>query len=516
MFASSLPRAFPNHGVWCWVNSLLQTLASIADDRWWDIIDHAAKDGCGDMLSTLAVALCWVQKRGDYVTDKLGAWPVMCAVERALVQECSGLSAGAEQDVHEALLQVLEAISDGLSRRELAAFSQYCRGAGAVQPWIFEAFGIGVGTIRRMRAKLHRQFFRDLWEGRLEEKRLCHRCGYMQIDCRASAQKFRCLSLDFDREGSPWLNLEHTLHNAYGTGRQGDSTSIPEQLEDVYCARCSLQASRRKFYVAAASGSLAALSGYWRADTALRAGHKLDLEALHMLCPMGAPDLQYSKTAQQRTFRVDKSPRLLALHLRRLTYGPYGLVKRDTRVMYPTLLPIHVRQSSTPDTTCCGSDADGLHSPTETNGKTMEDGSSSPARGMQADASATTTEHDDMFSARYGLRSVVSHLGSANSGHFLTHRRLAAGGGIVGASEILPCVSNWLLWSGAAGVCVYADIRLSLQLLRADPFLTAALRLGPRWIQADDDNISEVAQRTAMGFPGTYLLVYERTRARCS
>ncbi|CAK0855065.1 unnamed protein product [Prorocentrum cordatum] len=345
MEAAALPRAFPNLGRWCWVNALLQALSSIDDSRWWAIL--APEPQAPDLLAALAVALRWIGRR-DAAAERRESVPpahIMAALERGLEAECR-LSPSAEQDVHEALLQVLEAAIDGLSRRELAAAlrSRAAPATAGLSSWA-PAWPWAAGALGWVAARAARRDFLALWEGTLEEARVCLACGFEKVDREPGRQAFRCLSLELPQ--APAADLPAMLAAAYGGG-------ATERLEEVVCAACSLEAALRRFRYAAARGSLAALAACRRLRAcADMAGQPLEPELLAPLCPPGVAPPQLCRAPHLRTFRIALPPTILAIHLRRLVLSPWGgQAKAQARVRCPPTLLLASRRQTPPPYRC--------------------------------------------------------------------------------------------------------------------------------------------------------------------
>jgi len=342
-----LPRAFPNPGVWCWLNALLQALASISNPCWWEILDAGAETG--GLLAAVSGALRWI---GRHDVGKATSYSLMVRLAAALSDEC-GLTPAIEQDVHEALLKVLEAIHKTLLWREFRMGFKCSHVSLAPLP------SLGRSLVA-LKASSLRDGFLDLWQGVFEERRVCCECGLVRLDRRPVSQAFRCLSLDL----SP--DLSTSLDSMYG----GSS----ELIEGVLCSGCSLVASLRCLRYSAARGWPGA---HVACQRLMHLKSDVDAESLKLL-PLGSPPPTLRRTTHRRTLKILQSPKILALHLRRLMPSPCGYVKSDVLVSYQPFLLL----------------------------------------GM---VSLENKERARLYS----LRAVVSHLGSqATGGHFMAHRRV--------------------------------------------------------------------------------------------
>lgn len=429
------------------MNSLLQALASLTDERWWALLDGEPRYGAADLLASLAAALRWINRRPPRTggEDDGGEHPsraVMRALELALLEECR-LSPSAEQDVHEALVQVLEAIDGGLLRRQVHAARgprPRCTLAPLrpLQPLTLAAWPEAV-ALAAASAGLS-----ELWGGLLEEFRICCTCMLPRTDRSEDRQAFRCLSLSVPGESGG--SLASVLRADFGGGKT-------EHVDGVACPRCSLLASLARCRYEAARGSLPALSACrLLRGPAEAAQGVLPAEAL---LPLGAPRLVEARSRMLRTHSVVRAPRVLALHLRRLAYGPYGMTKSEVPVGYPMILDLAPLCSS---------------------------------------QSASAAAADRQGPAVLKLRSVVSHFGSAHGGHYVVHRRWLSPG--------RPRhLASWLRLAAAAP---------------PGPPLSAALRgrwlvdrQGGPWVLADDDRVSLVDPQQALMQRGAYLFLYE-------
>lgn len=430
-----MPRAFPNPGVWCWVNALLQALASIADCRWWDVLN--ADTPGEDLLCALTAALRWINGLDD---GESHPHKLMMKLARALTLEC-GMSPSAEQDVHEALLLVLEAVHSSLLRRELLAARRAPRFSclSPLRPCLPCVSGGWAAAASARKSFLH------LWRGVLEEQRTCAACGFAKVE-RGEAQAFRCLSLGVPVHGPG--DVRAALRDAYG--------GQPEVLDGVYCAACTVDFSRRRFALRAGQGFASALPGLRFLNAVAVAGHASlpDPEDLRAICPAGGPELELRRAVHHRTQRIHETPHVLALHLRRLTFGPYGPVKSDAFMQYP----LELRVAAPP--------------------------------GEQIDLAQPV-------SRRYVLRAVVSHLGgTSGGGHFLAHRRWAQH-----EPEPRRLAGARSLWHPGL------DLPGGMAMWRC---LEAAHAQGPAWVRADDDRVQEAPLHEVLHLRCAYLLFYER------
>lgn len=434
---------------------MLQAFASISDPRWWAILDIGPL--ARDLFAALAAALHWINHCDGFV--KLDSKPaLMRELELGLRQEC-GLSPSLDQDVHEALLQVLEAVYDGLVRRGLAAArqSQSRTSWDPLNPWPRS------GSTAWATTTAARQAFFDLWQGVFEETRSCCTCSYTKVLCDPDAQAFRCLSLDLPPIGR--MDLTRELSHTY----QGLAS---ERLEGVLCTRCSANSSledwRRKVLGGDCVGALQAFSRLQHLIAAEPDARLPQPEQLRVIIPAWAPPPVLQRTVQTQRCRIAQPPQILVLHLRRLMIGPYGLVKSEAGVLYPPVL--HVSSI----------------------GK----------------CKATTNQHGTVdpyklaCSNEYVLRSVVSHLGPPTAGHFLAHRRW----------HDVP--ADIVAKASAHGILAGAQLLGSLPILgpaaQAAGFASKCLAT-KSWVRADDDRVQETTEGEALRFPGTYLLFYERS-----
>ncbi|CAJ1414250.1 unnamed protein product [Effrenium voratum] len=334
------PRGVANPGQWCWFNALLQALASINDPRWWNILRFASEvdtDGAyKDTLACLSGVLLYLNRESDSaaVHDLAIAIQSECGIS-----SCSG----EQQDAHEALVQLLEALHHGLLRRQQAAFR-----------WPLWLWGAGTKMSRATQAL---RDFQELWQGVLEERRVCMSCGLVRVESSPTKQAFRCLSLDLMRMDQPHLSSVELTNLLSAHGK-------PEEIEGLICSRCSLAASQRSCAQEALRGSLLAGQACARLSGFAEAKSDPDVEALEVLRLAGTP-LTMQRTTHLRRFLIKTAPQIFSFHLRRLVFGPFGLVKLPNVVRYPPVL------------------------------KTSE---------------------------TYALAAVVSHLGPATEGHFVTHR----------------------------------------------------------------------------------------------
>ena len=364
----SLPRALANPGQWCWFNAVLQALASINDPRWWGILrsvlepDPSCNSSCQggeapkDLSACLASVLLYINHATSLESDY--ANEIVYNLAAAIDRECGLSSAyGEQQDAHEALIQLLEALHAGLLRRQLHASQDLPRPqrpSWELRPWL-------VPTGAWARAVLACRWFQELWQGTLEERRVCSACGLVKVDACPSRQAFRCLSLDM-LQGQVTLapiDLLSLLHSSYG----GKGV---EEIEGLVCSRCSARATQQRCLLEGLRGSFQARQAYRR----LTAFGETILEAEHLglLCPAGSPEPVLCRRTHFRSFRLHRAPAILTLHLRRLIHGPWGLMRLPNPVRCPAVLVL------------------------------------------------------DKVLRSYALDSVVSHLGTASQGHFIAHR----------------------------------------------------------------------------------------------
>lgn len=451
-----LPRAFPNPGQWCWFNSLLQALASISDPRWWAIFEHEDKvssDPSCDLLSRLGEVLHWINRTSSEAHPQVPR-ALMGGLAWAMQEECGLSSAsGEQQDAHEALLQLVEALDLALVRRQLAATRALQRAFwDPFRPCILGCAGI----LAWAKAMQSRCCFQELWQGTLEETRHCCSCGLVTVDRCESKQAFRCLSLDIPstRPLAVAADLAAFLRDAYCGGAD-------DEILGLICADCTLRASTWRCLLASTQGSLAALGACRRLQGIIdqrKTGGEGRAppapEVLGSLCPAGSPPPELSKSRHLRRFRICKAPRLLALHLRRLTHGPWGPVRLTTPVRFPLLLDLELTPGSDPG--------------------------------------GPTKRSEQM----YALDAVVSHLGTAHEGHFVTHRAWHGVGGTGLAlfgrrlGGVLDTVETWS------------------PLMR--PFTSGSKRFLRRWLLANDSSVSAATPSQVLAFPGAYLFIFER------
>ncbi|CAE7455574.1 unnamed protein product [Symbiodinium microadriaticum] len=361
---SPLPRALANPGQWCWFNAVLQALASINDPRWWailrSVLDGSHEEGTGSCEAPEDLPACLASVL-LYINNEI-----------ALEPDCA----------NSVVCNLAKAIAEecGLSS---ACGEQQDAHEAFIQ--ILEALHAGLQkrqlnailllqrpawdplhpwldrTASWARATAACRWFQELWHGTLEERRVCSACGLVKVDVCPSRQAFRCLSLDMLQGGqlSFSIDLAALLHQSYG----GKGV---EEIEGLVCSRCSARASRQRCWQESLRGSLVAQQACRRlgafGDAIQEAEH------LSLLCPAGSPEPVLRRTTHFRSFRIHKAPAILTLHLRRLIHGPWGLVRLPNPVRCPAAMQLDKA----------------LHS--------------------------------------YALASVVSHLGTANQGHFIAHR----------------------------------------------------------------------------------------------
>ena len=169
-----LPRALANPGQWCWFNAVLQGLASVNDPRWWNILrsvsPETSQSSCGgevpkDLLACLASVLLYINRAISLDADY--ANQIICNLAAAIDQEC-GLSStcGEQQDAHEALVQLLEAMQAGLLKRQLRAVQDLQRPTwDPLRPWL-------VRTAAWAKAAAACRWFQELWQGTMEDAHL--------------------------------------------------------------------------------------------------------------------------------------------------------------------------------------------------------------------------------------------------------------------------------------------------------------------------------------------------------
>merc|ERR1712150_268933 len=406
------------------------------------------------MGGVIAAVLLWINNERTQGNEERNLpRSMMRALEQALVYEC-GLSPSLEQDVHEAFLQVLEAIRAGLLRRRIMAVRESLRGSWAPLRPV-------AGCSRFLANAVHAQWaFGELWEGVLEESRVCTACGLFKVDACPERQRFRCISLDLPPDEISFslikpLEISALLHESYGGAKA-------ERLDDVICAGCSLVASISKFLRQGLQGSAAALVACRRLFRLEALGWKpLDEGQLLVLCPAGSPRLQRRRSRQHRSFSIARLPRVLALHLKRFNSGAFGAVKLNTPVMYRPILELRSR----------------LWLPTD-----------------------------------YVLQTVISHLGSIDSGHYLAHRRWAGP-----LHTAFPSFSSY-----SYDPIAQLSLSVSLTFLRPYAYLPGTLLwrqiysscCNRPWIRANDDHIVHASEYDVLKFPGPYLLFYEQYHAQ--
>eukprot|EP00405_Crypthecodinium_cohnii_P052762 CAMPEP_0206598048 /NCGR_PEP_ID=MMETSP0325_2-20121206/44435_1 /ASSEMBLY_ACC=CAM_ASM_000347 /TAXON_ID=2866 /ORGANISM="Crypthecodinium cohnii, Strain Seligo" /LENGTH=535 /DNA_ID=CAMNT_0054109021 /DNA_START=81 /DNA_END=1688 /DNA_ORIENTATION=+ len=467
------PRAFPNKGVWCWVNSLLQALATLSDDWWWELLDGEPRFGSSDLLASLAEMLRWInrrERREDNFTE-LPPSQTKRQFEIALTDECC-LSPSAEQDVHEALVQVLEAVDRGLLRRQVHATR--FEGRALTFRDCFHPLGFASSSLlcsstseaRKLAAS--RLWFELGFTGLQKEVRVCLDCELVRVMCSEARQSFRCVSLDIPPPGQD-------LFDALGHAYSGVS---PEKLEGVICPRCSTFKTLLRARYEAACGSLPAIKACQRIGRFLRSDHS-STELPQALLPPGASQLEEARSVMLRSHSIVRCPRVLLLHLRRLGYGMHGPTKSDAFVGYPELLKI--------------------------GDLTFDQASSKAAGKPPGDESgcANDTELIDYssqsqtaYSPKHTLRAVVSHFGTAWSGHYVTHRCWEPPPGPLSTPA-------WVLPILVPGYCLWASAAVPF----SRPVLASARA---NWICADDDRVSYVPKMQAMRQRSGYIFVYEQ------
>ncbi|CAK9051100.1 unnamed protein product [Durusdinium trenchii] len=434
-----LPRAFQNPGQWCWFNALLQALASISDPRWWSLLNFAkdsASSGHKDVLTFLAPVL-------QHLNREDAAFP-------SPAEEC-GMSSisGEQQDAHEAFIKLLESIHSSLCRRQLRSFQQL-QAFSVARPCLLGREGL----LSWCEATQAIQCFEDLFEGVLEETRVCTACGLARVESCPSKQAFRCLSLDLiniDRPHFSSVNLLSLLKASYS----GQPT---EEIDGLLCYRCSLEASIRRFLLdcgASFSAGLAFRRFMRLADGLAPSG----AEVLEALRPLGAPPCVLRRRSHLRSFRIKVAPRILTFHMRRLIFGPFGFIKVSNPVRYAEILH-----------------ADDL----------------------------------GLDGGLYSLSSVMSHLGQAHAGHFITHRVWPKGTPLVEERSVPLCTPS-------GKVVPWFRMDSSLRILRVLWHRDVGCRLFGKsrqtskvWVCTNDDDVSEVPAWQALNLPAAYLFFYER------
>eukprot|EP00438_Fugacium_kawagutii_P024198 Skav213520 [mRNA] locus=scaffold656:169229:186189:+ [translate_table: standard] len=399
-----LPRAFPNPGHWCWFNAVLQALASIHDPR-PDL--HGLKISA-EVLACLASVLLYLNHDLDDGLPEVAGSRCGWVSGPWLREEC-GISSiyGEQQDAHEALVKLLEAVEMGLStgdsqppgrggpqgtagggKRKLAAFQR-------LRPWDpMRPYWLGSrGFLRFCDWARRRYCSKDLFEGVLEETRVCTTCGLVRVESCPSKQAFRCLSLDLIQMDRPHFSRDapRSLVNLLGSAFSGKAT---EEIDGLLCDRCSLEASLRALVTAGRTArpmlgsgdSIFAVRACHRFATLLH-GRLPDAEGLEALRSVGAPPCVLKRRLHRRAFRIKVAPAILTFHMRRLIFGPFGLFKVSNPVRYPEIL-----------------------------------------------------DHRDSLGlgGGYALSSVMSHLGHATEGHFVTHRVWQRGTPIFEGDGVTP------------------------------------------------------------------------------
>jgi len=267
------------------------------------------------------------------------------------------------------------------------------------------------------------------------------------------------------------VNLVNLLNNSY-TGKP------TEEIDGLVCSHCSLEASLRRAMLESGS-SIFALRACHRFASILEAkrtadspSEHLDVEGLEALRPAAAPPTVLRRPCHVRSFRIKVAPRILTFHMRRLIFGPFGFLKVSNPVRYPELL----------DHGDLGFDGDAGY-------------------------------------GDYALSSVMSHLGHASEGHFITHRVWQRGTPVVEGDGTLPValggkVHRWFAldsslrflrgcYTGIAGLWHrdVADIGLqSLMKLRQTSKI---------WVCANDQEVSEVEAWQALNLSAAYIFFYE-------
>lgn len=226
------------------------------------------------------------------------------------------------------------------------------------------------------------------------------------------------------------------------------------------------------------------------------------------------------RTAQVRWFRIVKPPHILVLHMRRLGFGPYGPVKSNARARYPMALPISLAAEERPQ------------GGSKTTGRDL-----AAPEDAESQKSPSCVAKNGVRTCCFALRAVVSHLGTASSGHFLAHRRWADSSDPIPVEarpsspdvwlqspQLPPFGARWLLCLGTVTLCMPRrhwgrDRGHNFPLLAtafassSTPHWLATLyrrHPGPLWVRADDDRVGPSSAREALLFPSAYILVYER------
>ncbi|CAL1144751.1 unnamed protein product [Cladocopium goreaui] len=359
-----------------WLQTGPERGLEVHGEMWWSVLKSANRPDAEaskgdtesfgqapkDVLACLASVLLYLN--GDLDDGLPQVSELAIAIQEELGSWECGISSisGEQQDAHEALVKLLEAVYVGLSKRKVAAFQR-------LKPWDpMRPYWLGSPNFLHFcEASEALQHFQDLFEGVLEERRLCRSCGLVRVESCPSKQAFRCLSLDLIQMNHPHfssVNLVNLLGSSYG----GKPT---EEIDGLVCDRCSLEASLRRALLDSGASIFAARACHRFAALleAHAAGARLpDMEGLEALRPVAAPPCVLKRRSHVRSFRIRVAPRIFTFHMRRLIFGPFGFIKVSNPVRYPEIL------------------------------------------------------NDLGLSAGYGLCSVMSHLGHATEGHFITHR----------------------------------------------------------------------------------------------
>lgn len=396
-------RGLVNHGVTCFFNSVIQSLASVSAlaehlDRTTRMAErYDVATPVTDALRELIVQLNTPDARGAALAPR--------ALMRALgnVSQSNGLrtlvSARQQQDAHELAVLLLTALDEELAAGQKERATQR------------RAERAGLRGITAPSEQVHGRLRRSLgadgddatnpFHGIVAQRTSCGRCGYSE-----AVRHFALDDLSLVPEPGPlerslaaWAQLEQVEWTCFRCSLHTTLRRERAEAAQLRAEAQALPAGRQKRAARLAAAQREAEASAKRLADALQAGvHEGEAEERRLLD--GIPLERAPSAPSTKQVMLARPPPVLVLHLNRSAFalGSFGPAKNHVRVTFPEWLDM------APYTT--GAEL-----------------STHPARPLSERRAAG--RRDERL--RYRLSAVVTHYGAHNYGHYVCYRRRPKG-----------------------------------------------------------------------------------------